>query len=182
MIKNSNKNNNNINRQYYSRCKKILLPCIKDLSEGINNHLRNTDIIQINKITNTLKPLIILLGKDIIPTYDKANNVYKINCANCPSTYIGQSKRYFKLRLSEHQRDVLNNSDKSAIAKHVSSTGHKINFEKVQVIDNEPFKRSRLFYEMLNIHFHDDTMNRINDTQFLKNEHKSFINNAKHYL
>ena len=163
MIKNSNKSNNNLNRQYYSRCKKILPPYIKDLSESINNHLRNTDIIQINKITNTLKPLIIL-GKDIVPPYDKANIVYKINCSKCPSTYIGQSKRYLKVRVTEHQRDVLCNSDNSAIAKHVISTGHQIDFEKVQVIDNEPFKRSCLFSEMLNIHFYDDTMNRINDT------------------
>ena len=89
-----------------SRCKKILLPYIKDLSESINNHLRNTDIIQTNKITNTLKNLIIL-GKYIVPPYDKANIVYKINSSNCPSTYLGQSKRYLKVRLTEHQRGIM---------------------------------------------------------------------------
>ena len=67
-------------------------------------------------------------------------------------------------------------------ACHVMNTGHKINFNNVKILDIEPVRNIRLSSEMLHIHFYDKTLNRMEDTQYLKNDYNIFIDNIKPYL
>ena len=70
---------------------------------------------------------------------DKQNNiVYKIPCQDCNAVYIGETKRSFKQRSSEHMRAVKNGEiEKNEIADHCCKLDHKFNWEEKSIIDKE---------------------------------------------
>ena len=55
------------------------------------------------------------------------------------------------------------------------STQHKVNFDNVRILDNIKYKKQREFVEMLNIHYYPKTLNRMEDTLFLRNTYKKII-------
>ena len=162
-IKNNFSPSNLTNKRAVLFKDKIVLPFIKHLTLKINHILHKHNIIPINKTINKFNNIIIL-GKDRLDKSDTYGIVYKIDCQNCSSTYIGISKRKLKKRTCEHVRAVKNCSNNSALAVHVEKTAHTINFNNIKIIDKETnfFKRS--FSEMLNIYFHNNTLNHIDDT------------------
>lgn len=132
----------------------------------------------INRIMNKTK--IIGLGKDTIDPKKRSNVVYKITCGSCPATYIGETKRYLGTRLKEHARYIKNENTNSVIFRHISENeGHFFDFGSAQVVDVESFPRKRKFSEMINICFHDNTINRIEDTQFLQTTYKTAVKSIK---
>ena len=60
--------------------------------------------------------------------------IYKIPCLQCPISYVGKTTRHLQFRIKEHQRDIKQNKKESAVAKHVSKTGHQMNFDETKVI------------------------------------------------
>jgi predicted GIY-YIG superfamily endonuclease len=60
-------------------------------------------------------------------TTDRFNlsGVYKLQCKECPSRYIGQTGRTFKTRYKEHIRDIQNDGQYSKCAQHIIDTGHE---------------------------------------------------------
>ena len=84
------------------------LPYINGIFERVSSHLKNYLIDCVPKSNNNLS-YVIVKGKDRIKNHLKNNAVYKIDLA-CDSSYVGQTKRYFKKRKSEHK-----NHKKSAI-------------------------------------------------------------------
>ena len=55
------------------------------------------------KPQRTLKQVLVH-PKDKAEDGEKAGVVYKINCAECEASYIGQTGRNFQVRLKEHKR------------------------------------------------------------------------------
>jgi len=45
-------------------------------------------------------------GKDNIDIFKRTDIVYKINCRDCDSIYIGQTKRRLLTRIKEHQANI----------------------------------------------------------------------------
>ena len=82
---------------------------------------------------------------------------------------------FLKKRIGEHKGDIRNNRESSALALHTISTNHKINFENVHILDTVNFKKQREFVEMLNIHYYPNTLNRMEDSLFLRNPYKKMI-------
>ena len=74
---------------------------------------------------------------------------------------MGQSRRRLFYRLNEHTREVHNLKEFSTVASHVRDKKHNIDFENIRIIDKEANHKKRLFSEMLNIQFSDNTLNRI---------------------
>jgi hypothetical protein len=72
------------------------------------------------------------LGDLLINLKDKRHEhmksgIYKIKCQDCEEEYIGQSRRRVEKRWKEHQAAFrLNQPQKSAVANHCLSQGHKI--------------------------------------------------------
>ena len=151
-----------INRRLLLNKKRIVLPYISGFSDNLKKALKHENINFIFKNVNKFSTFI-TLGKDKLKTEEKSNIVYKINCNDCEAVYISQSGRKLQCRKNEHIKDVEKLNEKSALANHVRYTGHKINFEKVKILDTEVSKRKRLFSEMINIYYHNNTLNRIND-------------------
>ena len=73
-------------------------------------------------------------------TEDRTDIIYNISCAECDSSYIGETGRSLKDRLKEHKRAFrLNNPSLSAVAEHAIDTGHKIGWDDAHIIDFETY-------------------------------------------
>ena len=74
------------------------------------------------RTNNTIKKHISDTNTDI-DKYNKTG-VYKLNCNDCNSFYIGQTRRSFLSRYSEHLKALSNNNIHSAFATHIHTKNH----------------------------------------------------------
>ncbi|UYV80042.1 hypothetical protein LAZ67_18001485 [Cordylochernes scorpioides] len=83
-------------------------------------------------------------------TVQRNNAVYSIKCNDCDSVYVGETGRYIKDRIQEHDRNIRHNDPKSLIVQHISQTGHSFNTtEPKSHYSNIPHKHKRLVVEAL---------------------------------
>lgn len=68
--------------------------------------------------------------KDKIPKRFLSSLVYGIYCKNCPSFYVGKTKRHLETRFKEHR----NIRKPTAVTEHLIEHGHSINFDDVKVL------------------------------------------------
>ena len=68
---------------------------------------------------------------------NKDGVIYKINCA-CGDTYVGETGRILEIRMKEHKRVCIKaDFEKSAVAKRAWLSGHYIDWDNVEVLDQE---------------------------------------------
>jgi hypothetical protein len=53
------------------------------------------------------------------------SGVYKLKCKGCEKVYVGQTRRSFATRYSEHIHDIKHNKDKAKHAKHILDHQHE---------------------------------------------------------
>ena len=74
---------------------------MKELESFINNFFKqhNTNVVYStkNKLNNIIKS-----SKDKTKTCDNVNVVYKINCKDCSTSYVGRTGRRLNVRIKEH--------------------------------------------------------------------------------
>ena len=74
--------------------------------------------------------------------------VYKIPCAHCPHSYIGQTSHRLCQHVAEHKRAVKQaDHTTSALSEHAWSTGHPVDWDNVSVLNNCPDYYHRLISE-----------------------------------
>ena len=113
----------------------VTIPYVKNTSESIRI-FAPLGIRTSFKPTNTLRQ-VLARPKDPVPKENRSGVIYQIPCSRCPQTYIGQTDRTLGQRLKEHQRAVRDrNISTSALADHVCSTGHPVDWNKAQIIDS----------------------------------------------
>jgi len=114
----------------------------------------------------TLKTVLVH-PKDKQEKEDFTECVYKVTCANCDKTYIGETGRKFGVRLQEHRTEVkskagrtftrslrassLTQHNRSALPDHATQENHVINWSQVTVIDREPERFTRWIKEAIHI-------------------------------
>ena len=156
----SEKLNNNENTKYF------IIPYIKNISEKFNFvkiHDQKIAYTCINKISKFIKT-----GKDTLHSSEQCNVVYKISCSECDSTYVGQTKRKLKTRVTEHRSDIKKRSGSpSVITQHRLNFNHDFGWDKVEILDRERCYGRRLISEMLHIKSQDFGLNKQEDTEFL---------------
>jgi len=136
----------------------LSLPYIPGTSESLRRILASHKIKCAFYSKNTLRKHL-SKPKDAVPQEQRNNIVYKIPCKDCDATYIGESKRSFKVRSSEHMRAVRNmDIEKNEIADHCWKFNHEMNWNNKKVIDTEPYVWSRKIKE---------TIHSINDTNHI---------------
>ena len=74
---------------------------------------------------------------------DKCNVIYKIPCASCSWSYIGETKRSFTPRRKERMRNIKLYTKGSNVAKHSWTFNHDIDFNNSKIIDKSN-NRSRI--------------------------------------
>ena len=119
----------------------------------------------------------IKVQKDICPRTSKSNVVYKISCNNCDASYVGQTSRQLKTRITEHRNHIrYNTSSRSVITEHRRQHDHDFQWDEVEILDEEPCYRKRLVSETLNIRKQKNGLNLQTDTEGLHKAYISIIN------
>ena len=99
----------------------------------------------INKISESLgknNPIVFSyprsIGASLINVYQNKKEitagVYNIPCRDCDKSYYGQTGRSINQRILEHKRAVRYGQENSGIFQHVANTGHRINWDKSELI------------------------------------------------
>jgi len=160
---NDNKDNELINN------KKIwfTVPYIKSISEKFKNIINGSEsrvsFFSMNKLSRFIKA-----QKDSLPKSSNMNIVYKINCKNCDASYVGQTGRQLKTRISEHKNHInRKTSAHSVITEHRLHTNHDFDWERVEILDVERNYNKRIVSEMVNIKCQKNGINLQTDTDAL---------------
>ena len=103
------------------------------------------------------------------------NVVYKINCADCSWSYIGETGRAFETRKKEHKRNVKQSKSGSNIAKHAWTQDHKINFDECEILDKATY-RHRATLESWHTA---TTVNSDNNAQHLPEQYRFLLKKNK---
>ncbi|XP_068761831.1 uncharacterized protein [Montipora capricornis] len=97
-----------------------VLPYIYGISQPLTRLLRKHDIRVVSKPFKTLQQEF-PSPKSRPPIDLQPNVVYKISCADCPWSYVGETGRSFETRKKELMRNVKSYARGSNIAKHAWS-------------------------------------------------------------
>lgn len=77
--------------------------------------------------------------------------------------YLVTTKRRINTKIKEHERHCrLQQTENSAIAKHVATTGHRLEFNQMQAI--AMVSHSRIYREAIEIYKHQNKVNRKEET------------------
>jgi len=86
--------------------------------------------------------------KDPMPDLQRRDDVYKIPCTACNSSYIGQTGRKLSQRLDERRRAVKQaDFNSSALAKHAWMCDHAVDWTNVKVMCNPRDYTTRILEE-----------------------------------
>ena len=118
------------------------LPYIRGLTEPLTRLLRKNYIRVVSKPAKTLQQEF-PSPKFRQPLDLQCNVVYKIPCADCCWSYVGETGRCFKTRRKEHQRNLKNYTRGSNIANHAWQNNHSIDFDGATVIDKGNYRIRR---------------------------------------
>ena len=116
-----------------------VLPYINGITEPLKRLLKRHDIRTTTKPLRTLEQHF-PSPKDRPLPEKQTNVVYKINCADCSWSYIGETGRAFETRKKEHKRNVEQFKSGSNIAKHAWTHDHKINFDDCKILDKATYR------------------------------------------
>lgn len=159
------------------------IPYIKKLSEKLARELNNENVNIAFKNENTTKRFFSKLKTETPKTLE-SNVIYKIPCSMCQGVYIGQTSRYFKTRICEHQRSIrphvlVNTTSKTALAEHFEKFQHPFDFENTEILARQQNYKKRLLSEMIQIRKHPNHINKKQDVDNLSNAYFSLINSNK---
>jgi len=145
----------------------ITLPYYPKVTGSISRLLKNSNFEIAYKSFNTLRSYI-KVHKDKLDHSSNSNIVYKLNCSSCDTSYVGQSSRQLRTRISEHQRDFYRAYDhQSVVSRHRSDSGHDFDWNNPGILDIEHFYHRRLISEMLHIKMQKNSINLMRDTELL---------------
>ena len=73
--------------------------------------------------------------KDPSPKNSRVGAVYKMECAECPASYFGETGRTLECRIKEHKRCVTNKDTSNGVAVHHLETKHQMNWEGASCLE-----------------------------------------------
>ena len=162
-------NNNNKVSKFFS------IPYVPCFSDRFKRVTRDIDMTLSFSGLNNLRS-IIRVHKDPLPLLSRMNVIYKIDCLNCDASYVGQTCRRLKTRISEHRNHINRNTAQRSVITDHRSLNHEFDWEGVKVLDMEPFLRKRLIAETLYITRQKNSLNMHNDTELLHQSYVSILN------
>jgi len=151
------------------------IPYIKSVSESFRPIANKYGFNIAYSVPNTLNKYV-KRGKDIIDPKSHSAIVYKINCLNCNSSYVGQKKRQFKTRLKEHMADInKKNGVLSVVSNHRIEHCHEMNWGEAAILDRESSYIKRTVSEMIYIKRQCNSLNKQSDTDLLPEVYQPII-------
>ena len=156
-----------INKKYASDKKKLkddnikfvclVLPYINDkvvdfgknLSRLVEDYFVNTKLRVIFESPSEIGKF--FPYKDKPPLELQSGLVYRLNCQDCDSFYIGKTSRHLKTRMNEHKAGKGEGDNISSAYKHCQEFSHRIDYDNVQILDRSSDYKKILIKEMLYI-------------------------------
>lgn len=146
--------------------KRVCLPYYPKVTEKMASYIRrNTDLELAyspqNKISGHLSA-----HKDRKTLLD--TGIYQWICEgseteSCSKVYIGETRKGLQTRSAQHMYHIYSgNINSSAVAEHVCNTGHRMDPDKITLIEREPNTVRRKVKEGLYIQHTANTMNKNN--------------------
>ena len=80
--------------------------------------------------------------KDRLPLMFRTSVIYQYSCGQCSSSYIGQTVKQLKVRISQHKgrsfrtNNLLTCPENSKILEHSLNSGHSIHEHNIKILDN----------------------------------------------
>ena len=145
----------------------ISLPYHPTLSKSLKKILRQHDMKVTNSSSTSLRDLL-TKTKTTPPPDLTPYTIYEISCLDCKSTYNGQTYRPLIHRMKEHERchrlnkayDDTLDKIKSAPAHHSLTTGHRIDWNDINILKAIPSRSHLDLTEHAAIHLRNPSMNR----------------------
>lgn len=97
----------------------------------------------------------------------RVNVVYSIPCKDCDKKYIGQTATTLKDRITRHKSDCKLRPERCALAEHVYSMDHQMDFESTKILASQTHYTKRLFMEMVHIAQENGCINKKTDIKHL---------------
>ena len=117
----------------------------------------------------TIKGLFVRL-KDRIPE-DEKSGVYKLECNDCMSVYIGETSRQLKIRVGEHEKAWEDSKvGKSAFADHLLAYGHSFRKGSEVLLHKESSDFKRIALEHIEIIRHKNTRGLVLLNRYIPDE------------
>ena len=144
----------------------VTIPYIQGVSEVVTRILLDINVQVHMKPFRTLRRILSHL-KDCIPDGDKPRVVYKINCHDCDTSYVGETGRALKTRVSEHHRAMEKmDFSASALAQHAWEHDHHIDWTSTCVLGVESHYQSRISREAIYICRQPSSLNRDREIRY----------------
>jgi len=140
------------------------IPYISSIAKKFIQYFKNISFCKLAFTCYKKLNLFIKVHKDPIPIMARPNVVYKINCLECNTSYVGQTKRTLNTRISEHRNHIRRDSvQSSVITNHRLESGHDFDWDRVEVLDEELNFNKRLISEMIQTYYIQFTVNSFSD-------------------
>ena len=131
----------------------ITLPYVGPATDAVARNIRKTGVKVHIKPANTIRSKLVH-PKDKINTLDQAGVVYRIQCNDCPSLYVGETERRLKTRVKEHHRTS------SPVGHHTDYNNHSISDNSVSILHKESDWFNRGVAEAIHIQLEEPNLNR----------------------
>ncbi|KAG5326430.1 CP9E2 protein, partial [Pseudoatta argentina] len=149
----------NLSTLYWVENNRSVESCHEDLVNDVYSSLNFEDVLlTTGKIIFTqtlLKERLdqyFPIGMEYLPKDDQCGVVYKINCLNWESSYVGQTKRKLKTRIKKHKADTKKSfSENSVVSRHHLNEMHELDWDNIRILDTEQSLMKRRISEMIHI-------------------------------
>ena len=114
----------------------VTLPYVGPVSQAIARTIRKAGVQVHLRPFNTIRSSLVH-PKDKVPKEDKAGLVYQVKCGDCSATYVGETERKLKQRITEHHKSS------SPIGHHLQWNQHSFSNSDVSILhqENDWFRR-----------------------------------------
>ena len=138
----------------------VIVPYVRGVSEALRRILAPLEVRVCFKPHQTLGQLL-SRAKDRVLDLDKSEVVYRVPCAGCSASYVGQTRRRLSQRLEEHRRSVASGDfNASALAEHAWTESHPVAWDSVSVLASASNLQVRLAMESVCIRTTVQALNR----------------------
>lgn len=133
----------------------ITLPYVEGLSDDVARICRQFNIRTFFRTVTSIRDMLVH-PKDPILKEKRTRVVYEVPCS-CGKVYIGKTIRTLETRMKEHKKACREaDYNKSAIAEHVWSEHHQVDWEDVRIIDTAAYEDTLLLKEAAHIQLRDE--------------------------
>ena len=86
-----------------------------------------------------------------MPKEDRNNAAYQLNCKDCETVYVGETKRTLNIRAEGHITVIKSASKRSHTAEHCWKYNHGFDWEHKKVLDFEKNWKTRTIKEAIHL-------------------------------